>query len=103
MTALPPWLAVMHGITGTKAEHDNPTILGWRDFIAHQYPDMAAYCASYTHDTISWCGLTVAYCMAQAGIRPPFGPGDTDRFLWALAWKQFGETVTTPQPGDVLV
>ena len=42
--------------------------------------------------------------MAVNGIKPVFG-GDADsRFLWALAWRQFGtDAGGSPQPGDVLV
>jgi uncharacterized protein (TIGR02594 family) len=99
----PPWLATMQQITGTQAQHDNPTILGWAKFIGDCFPPMQAYCATYTHDTIPWCGLTVAYCMAKAGIQPVFGATDVDRFLFALSWRQFGSAADAPQSGDVLV
>jgi uncharacterized protein (TIGR02594 family) len=65
---------------------------------------MAAYCASAMHeDYFSWCGLTVGYCMVEAGIAPVFGGSDTSRFLWAAAWLGWGTPVTTPHQGDVLV
>jgi len=104
--AVPPWLATMQAITGTlefPGAADNPIILAWRDEIARQFPEMASYCTNYQHDETPWCGLTVAYCMAHNGVRPVFGPDDTDKFLWAQAWKQFGTPVDRPQPGDVLV
>lgn len=100
---VPPWLATMRQITGTHALNDNPVILGWAKKIGALYPDTATYCAGYTHDTIAWCGLTVGYCMAVNGIKPVFGAADTDRFLYALAWQQFGTSADTPQAGDVLV
>lgn len=100
---VPPWLATMRQITGTHALNDNPVILGWAKKIGELYPDLASYCAGYTNDTIAWCGLTVGYCMAVNGIKPVFGATDTDRFLYALAWKQFGTAGDTPQAGDVLV
>jgi uncharacterized protein (TIGR02594 family) len=96
----------MRAITGTleaPGAADNPTILSWRDEIARRYPEMAAYCANYTHDSIAWCGLTIAYCMAVNGIRPVFGRTDTDRFLWANAWQQFGRRLDAPQLGCVVV
>ncbi|MDR3466043.1 MAG: hypothetical protein P4M07_08880 [Xanthobacteraceae bacterium] len=102
-TPAPPWLATMRQITGTHALNDNPVILGWARKIGELFPDTASYAATYTHDTIAWCGLTVAYCMAVNGIRPVFGASATDRFLWALAWREFGTAVNTPQTGDVLV
>jgi uncharacterized protein (TIGR02594 family) len=105
-TSSPPWLALMQQITGTKetsGSADNPVILGWAAEIGKRYPEMASYCSKYDHDSKPWCGLTVAYCMAMAGIRPQFGATDEDRFLWADSWRQFGVPVTNPQPGDVLV
>jgi uncharacterized protein (TIGR02594 family) len=99
---VPPWLAAMRAVTGTHEGHDNPVILGFAAFIAKKYPEMSAYCARYTHDSIAWCGLTVAYCMASAGIRPQFGATDTDKFLWADSWRQFGVAVSEPKPGDII-
>jgi len=66
---------------------------------------MASYCALYTGDHIAWCGLAVAYCMTMAGIRPVFGPTDTDRWMWARAWDDlaWGYELTTPRPGCVVV
>lgn len=100
-----PWLDVMKEITGTKevpGSGDNQEILGWASYIAGKFPDMADYCALYKHDETAWCGLTVAYCMARCDIRPIFGATDTDKFLWANAWRQFGVAVDSPMPGDVL-
>lgn len=99
---VPPWLATMRTITGTHEGNDNPIILGFAAFIAKKYPEMASYCARYTHDSIAWCGLTVAYCMASAGIRPQFGATDTDKFLWADSWRQFGVAVSEPKLGDII-
>lgn len=103
---IPAPLKTMRDITGTLEEDgsdDNPVILAWADEIAKRYPEMRLYCAQYTHDSIPWCGLTVGYVMAHNGIRPIFGPDDTDKFLWARSWSQFGTEVETPQLGDVLV
>lgn len=104
----PEWLAVMRAMTGiveTPGDADNPKIIAMRDAIARAYPDMAEYCAEYTHDSVPWCGLTVAYCMTKAGIRPVFGPTDTDKFLWAQAWDDpsFGTKLEQPVPGCVVV
>src|SRR5262245_52729417 len=89
MTEAPKWLLVMRAITGlteTPGAADNPKILGMRDFIAKRWPEMQGYCDGYQHDETPWCGLTAAFCVSVPRIRPPFGPTDTDRFLWALAW-----------------
>jgi uncharacterized protein (TIGR02594 family) len=104
---VPPWLSTMREITGTHwapGDDTNPTIIEWLHFVGSTYPKMADYCNSVVHDDyFSWCGLTVGYCMAKAGIAAVFGSSDTSRFLWAAAWLGWGTPVTTPQAGDVLV
>jgi uncharacterized protein (TIGR02594 family) len=83
---VPEWLNEMRAITGTtevSGSGSNPKILAMADTIAEAYPEMTSYCNQYTSDEIAWCGLAVAYCVTKAGIRPPFGSVDTDRFLWA--------------------
>jgi len=74
--------------------------------IAQAYPEMQSYCDQYNHDSIAWCGLTMAYCMTMAGIRPVFGPTDTDKFLWAQAWADdysFGTVIDEPVLGCIVV
>jgi len=94
----------MRQITGTRALGDNPVILSWPKKIGELFPDTKSYCDEYQHDTTAWCGLTVGYCMATSGIKPVFGDDENSRFLWALAWKQFGtDGGNTPRLGDVLV
>jgi uncharacterized protein (TIGR02594 family) len=108
-TEIPPWLQTMRTITGLTEEpgdEDNPKILAMRDAIAKAYPEMADYCDEYQHDDTPWCGLAAAYCMTMAGIRPPFGKTDTDRWMWALAWADdpaFGSVISSPRPGCVVV
>jgi lysozyme family protein len=115
--SVPTQLAVIRDLVsrGVHATHDNPEIMTWPAYIATQYPDMVAYCKQYTHDSIAWCGLTMAYCVARAGKRPPFNPAvDTESFLWAFAWKTWGTKVwdasdgvpisqAHPQMGDIVV
>ncbi len=101
-----PWLATMRTINGVEegpGAADNPKILAMRDEIARRFPDMTAYCKGYVHDSIPWCGLAVAYCMAANGIRPVFGASDTQRFLWARAWARFGAPLAEPKLGCVMV
>jgi len=104
---IPAPLKTMREITGTLEEpgsDDNPVIISWADEIAERFPEMKLYCAQYTHDSIPWCGLTVAYVMAHNGIKPIFGSSDTEKFLWARAWEDFGTAREgEPQLGDVLV
>lgn len=107
---IPRWLAVMRAITGlTEAPgaDDNDKIVAMAQFIARKFPDMEEYCDLYQHDETAWCGLTVAFCMAVCNIRPPFGPTDTDRFLWAQSFKPWmyggAKIIGTPVPGAVVV
>lgn len=106
---VPPWLLEMRAISGLAekpGEADEPKILAMRDYIADKFPDMAKYCSQYHHDSIPWCGLAAAYCMARADIRPPFGATDTDKFLWARSWAEstpFGIELKNPKLGCVVV
>jgi uncharacterized protein (TIGR02594 family) len=98
-------LDVMRTLVGTQwsSGAPSPTILAWEEFIAQQFPEMASYIRSAERSYIAWCGLTVGYCCVKAGINPVFGASNTERFLYALAWRYFGTAADCPQPGDVLV
>ena len=106
MAEPPQWLVTMRAVTGvteTPGSANEPRILAMRDRIAQVYPEMAAYCANYTHDAIPWCGLAVAYVMADTGYRPQYGASDTQRFLWARSWEDWGHKLDKPQQGCVVV
>jgi lysozyme len=106
-----PWLDVMRAITGLTegaGAADNPKILGMRDYIARKWPDMAEYCSYYKHDDTPWCGLCSAFCVSVANIRPPFGPTDTDRWMWALSWSDPKDAkgyvrLDQPQEGCIVI
>jgi uncharacterized protein (TIGR02594 family) len=104
----PDWLLTMRSISGLSEKPgaaDEPKILAMADEIGRIFPEMKSYCDQYNHDSIPWCGLTVAYTMAKAGIRPPFGSTDTDRFLWAKSWADDPnyQVLKTPRLGCVVV
>ena len=104
----PDWLLTMRAISGLSEKPgaaDEPKIMAMADEIARVFPEMQSYCDQYNHDSIPWCGLTVAYTMAKAGIRPPFGSTDTDKFLWAKSWADdLNYTVLkTPRLGCIVV
>jgi uncharacterized protein (TIGR02594 family) len=109
---IPPWLAVMRGITGLTEDPgsgSNPRIMHMADVVAREYPEQATYASYYTGDDVAWCGLTVAYCVTLAGIEPVFGATDTERWMWALAWNEWpsigGSCVrlAKPQLGCVMI
>lgn len=103
----PKWLGTMQRLIGVHeglGAADNPIILGMATTIAKAFPEMQRYCAEYQHDEIPWCGLSVAYCMAVNGIRPPFDPTNELRsFLWADAWSYWGRDLVTPVAGAVMI
>lgn len=102
----PSWLVTMEKMAGTHeglGDADNPIILGMATAIAKHFTDLTQYCAEYTHDSIPWCGLAVAYCMAVNGVEPVTKKdGAQYGFLWAPDWQYFGMAVT-PRVGAVLV
>lgn len=105
---VPPWLQVMRAITGlteTPGDADNAKIVGMAKYIGRKFPEMGNYCELYTADSTAWCGLTEAFCMAVANIRPPFGATDTDCFLWALSWSEDAGFIHMgrPVPGTIIV
>jgi uncharacterized protein (TIGR02594 family) len=108
MTAPPTPLETMQSIKDTRwgpSDGESSTINGWLNFVGTSFPEMAEYCNGETGiGYFSWCGCTVGYCIAKAGIRPIYTKGDdTKSFLWARAWLDWSTPVTDPQPGDVLV
>src|SRR5262245_13230638 len=105
---IPLWLGVMRAITGltaTPGSADNPKILDMAHGIGQRWQEQKTYPANYKHDDTPWCGLTVGYCMTMADIEPVFGPTDTDRWMWALAWSEWPQSfhLDAPQQGCVVV
>jgi uncharacterized protein (TIGR02594 family) len=77
----------VYGLTEVPGAADSPTILGWAKNL---------HLTDYTHDSIAWCGLAMAYAAQQAGKAVPSQP------LWALNWALWGTPVAEPMLGDVL-
>ena len=106
-TVTPAWLGTMRqnvGLHWAPGEGSNPKIANWLQFISRNYPATANYCAGAMHEAyFPWCGLAVAYSLANSGVTPVFGATPTDQFLWAAAWLEEGIEVTVPQPGDIVV
>jgi len=102
---VPAWLEIARRCIGIEEEPgaaNSPQIMRAPEIIAAAYPDMEDYCSYYTGDEIAWCGLAVAFFMTSAGYRPVFGSDDVHRFLWAAAWEDWGDQLTTPQPGAIV-
>jgi uncharacterized protein (TIGR02594 family) len=95
-----PWLSTARALTGTKevlGSKDNPFIIEMAHEVARRFPELKGNIDWYNHDSIPWCGLFMAYCMAVNGIKPSSTP------LGALSWASWGVALKTPTPGAVLV
>lgn len=107
MGEVPHHLEIMRDMIGVyefPGAADNPVIVGWAVEIGERVPITRNYVRAYQHDSTAWCGLAQAICMVRAGIMPPFGDDDLERFLWARSWATWGTAVRgRPQLGDVLV
>lgn len=107
---IPPWLEVMRAITGLS-EHENgsnPKIEAMAAYIGRKFPEQADYASGYTDDSIAWCGVATDFCLAactRQGISGPFGPTDTDRWMWAQSFASDHGFVHlgTPVPGTIVV
>lgn len=101
-----PWVSEMRACTGideVPGSANSPIIMAWRMDIAHAFAEMANYAAQYTGDDVAWCGFGLGAAMARCRIRPPFGPTDTDKFMWADSWaRHFGIVLPRPIVGCVM-
>jgi uncharacterized protein (TIGR02594 family) len=78
----------LYGTLEKPGAADNPVIMAWA---------REAGVKGYTHDSVPWCGLTMALTAKRAGYDFPDNP------LWALNWLGFGHKVDRPMLGDVMV
>ena len=97
MTHEPAWLVAARAKLGTREASgiaNNPTILGWAKRLGTKVLGMV-----YNADSVPWCGLFVATCMADAGLAPPPIP------VRASAWATWGLRLRLERiaPGAVLV
>lgn len=92
MMMLPPWMPIAEKLIGIKevpGPKNNDKIMEWAKIVGGDVEKQ------YTADSIPWCGLFVAYCLAQSGIEPVKAP------LWALNWSKYGQKLSTPVFGAV--
>jgi uncharacterized protein (TIGR02594 family) len=108
--SLPPWLLVMRAITGVSEYENgsNPKIEGMAAYIGKKFPDQADYASGYTDDSIAWCGVATDFCLAactRQGISGPFGPTDTDKWMWAQSFASDEGFIHlgSPVPGAIVV
>jgi uncharacterized protein (TIGR02594 family) len=108
--SIPPWLEVMRAITGASEYENgsNPRIEAMATYIGRKFPEQADYAALYDDDSIAWCGVCTAFCLAactREGISGPFGPTDTDKWMWAQSFASDPGFVKlgSPVPGAIVV
>lgn len=88
----PPWIPIAEKLIGVKevpGPKNNDKIMQWARVVG------GSVAKEYTADSIPWCGLFVAYCMAQSGVQPVNSP------LWALNWSKFGQKLEKPVFGCI--
>jgi uncharacterized protein (TIGR02594 family) len=93
----PAWLCHARSLLGTReapGAANDPTIMGWAKRLGTKVLSML-----YNADTVPWCGLFVAHCLAGVGI--PTVP----LAMSAQAWATWGTNLATDlvPAGAVLV
>jgi uncharacterized protein (TIGR02594 family) len=93
----PAWLRAARAKLGTREAPgvaNSPTIMGWAKKLGTKVLGMA-----YDADSVPWCGVFVAACLAEDGI--PAAP----IAVRAKAWADWGKNLRADRlaPGAVLV
>lgn len=89
----PPWVKVANSFVGTKeypGAANNPTIMRWAAKVARYLG------INYAGDHVPWCGLFVAYCVAECGLAP------AKIAVRASEWSNWGVALREPTVGAVL-
>lgn len=87
-----PWMNTAYsrlGVKETPGPRNNATIMQWAEVTGLR--------KVYTADSIPWCGLFVAFIMAQNGLEPVKDP------LWAQNWNKYGTKLSEPAFGAIMV
>lgn len=97
MAKAPKWLLVARLRLGTReaaGPANSPTILGWAKRLGTKVLGIV-----FNADSTPWCGVFVAFCLAEDGIEaPPIA-------VRALSWATWGVSLRPERlaPGAVLV
>jgi uncharacterized protein (TIGR02594 family) len=89
----PEWMQVARKEIGTKeysGDGDNPEVLKYLKSVDHLTIDLQR------NDETAWCSAFVNWCMEQVGV-------DRTERANARSWLSWGQEVTTPFPGAVVV
>lgn len=97
MATEPAWLLAARAKLGTReapGAANSPTIMGWAKKLGTKVLGIA-----YNADSVPWCGVFVAACVAEDGLTPP------PIAVRAKAWAMWGQSIRPERiaPGAVLV
>lgn len=87
-----PWMQSAYSLIGTKetpGPRSTQEIMDWAK--------VTEVTETYSGDNVAWCGLFVAFCMADNGL--PI----IDTPLWAKSWNSYGTSLIVPQFGAIMV
>ena len=93
------WMTEARRLIGTRevpGAGNNPVIMSWGNRLGARVLGIA-----YGADSVPWCGLFVAHCVTQAGLKPP--PIAIRAKAWATWGDAIGTTATRPPLGAVAV
>lgn len=104
MAQEPAWLSAARAKLGTREAAgvaNNPTILGWAKRLGVKVLGIA-----YNADSVPWCGLFVATCLAEGGV--DLTADDFNRQTVAVrakAWASWGARLRLDRlaPGAIMV
>jgi uncharacterized protein (TIGR02594 family) len=95
----PKWLALATTLIGVRevpGGANNPVIMGWGNRLGARVLGIA-----YGADSVPWCGLFMAWCIVEAGLKPP--PIAIRAKAWAGWGTDAGMTATRPPLGAIAV
>lgn len=92
------WMTEARALIGTRevpGAANNPVIMAWGNRLGARVLGIA-----YGADSVPWCGLFAAWCMHQAGLKPPAIA------IRAKAWATWGQALplrAVPPVGAIAV
>lgn len=81
------WMTEARSLIGTRevpGAGDNPVIMSWGNRLGARILGIR-----YGADSVPWCGLFAAWCVHQAGLKPP------PIAIRAKAWATWGDPLST--------
>lgn len=89
-----PWMKVARSLLGIKeipGRKSTQEIIDWAEELGGEAAKI------YDNDDIPWCSLYVAHVMQKVGQEVTNSP------LWALSWRNWGDKLSEPSYGAIMV